>query len=95
MLLSVLWVLEVIHCCPARAQHPLNTEYGNGPYYTENDPIYLPVIRSIFSGTLQATNSLPAATFACTKSIICMGAGLACVIVHRGGAAHAQYRLMR
>ena len=37
-----------------------------------------------------APNSPPAATFARTKSIICMGAGLASA---RGGAAHSQYRL--
>ena len=64
-------------------------EYGNGPYYTENDPI--PFDRSSVASV--APNSPPAATFVRTKSIICMGAGLACVIVHKGGAAHAQYRL--
>ena len=59
-----------------------------GRIHTENDPTtwkynYQPA--SYF-----APNSPPAATSACTKSIICMGVGLHLRNSARGGAAHAQ-----
>ena len=67
-----------------------------GPTIRRTIPYTYQPLDRIFSSTLQATfalNSPPAANVARTFSIICMGAGLACVIVHRGGAAYAQYRL--
>ena len=79
------------------ASSPLNAENGNGAH-SYGEPIlqHGNIITSHLinlqwhPASYFALNSPPAATSACTKSIICMGVGLHLRNSARGGAAHAQ-----
>ena len=63
---------------------PLNTEYGNGPYYTENDPMHLLTSHLIdlqWHPASYLRSQFTSSSNFCT--IICMGAGLGTRITER------------